>query len=907
MLDRNGSCGMMSPQLDADQVRAWLDTLFSGTEGYINIVSTDNWTGQSFRDTGEATRYVELVDKRKPKGIYVRMTTLQKPLTKGRGGVADTREVVGYWADMDIEGPGHKWHVCPEFDCPDGDKPGHRFNDVPLIPTRIVCQQVIEASGLPAPTEWVSSGGGMYPLWLFRDPHDVSAPDGELLESFGSYSVGLQRIIELTAAKMGYHYGAGVGNLDRVLRIPGTVNRKVDGSPTLCEWRLDLSTSQPYEVPRLHGAVVRQLEILQPQPEKPEAIRAQPVAHFLQSQGRLPGEDYAARNTWRDILEADGCTVFRERGDYIEWTRPGKDRRDGGSGTTNHVGNDLLKVFSDSWQPLQDGKTYTKFGYYCEVHHGGDFNAATKALSGLGYGERKFERPATMTRPVDFNWEPEGAGLLAADAPTEQQLAEGVPQKLAEAAPRQQAAPTYTYTDSGFADRLEARYGDDWKYVASRQRFGWLKWNGTVWETDKKGAVTNLVDQLVKEEFHAVQQEPDEKKREKMGTSLRPMMSNAKHLGAAAIFSRRWRVAVEPDELDFHKQKLTCGNGVYDLDAMEFGPHDRSLMATKRLGVDYSKDAKAPRWDKFLAEVLPDPAVRDYLQRAAGYTLLGDPNAKALFLLHGPSNTGKSQVITILSQIFGSFAQATKEQTLRISDSVNGPTPGLHNMRGARLVTTSETSEGVRLDEALIKRLTGGDEITSRPLYGDEETWDPEFSIWLATNHLPKFSSDDDAIWRRVKPIAFNVVFGRDGRADTLGIGRSIVAEEGPGILNWLLEGVARYRQLGLAEPEAMVDGVTAYQRETDPVARFLDEAVLHGDLLMDPEAKIESKQLYNWFSQWCAEEGIRYPLPSNRFGRRLVTLGYQKAKDPSGSIRMWAGLKPGNSRWLIGGSGTRF
>lgn len=921
MLDPSSLCGgIVTPQLDRDQVKAWLDTLYGDTSGYINIVSTDNWTGQSFRDTGEATRYVELVDKRKPKGLYVRMTSLRQPLLKGRGGVADTREVIGYWADMDIEGPGHKWHVCPTGSlCPqrlEDEAAGkrHTENFVPLIPDEAACLRIIEASGLPAPTEWVASGGGYYPIWLFANAQDTGG-DPAALEMWGGKSADLQRVIELTARNMGFHYGAGVGNLDRVLRIPGTVNRKVDDSPTMCEWRMDLSTSQPYEAGRMHRAISEQLLILAPkvEPPKPAVITSHPKPNDLKPQGLLPGEDYAARNSWRQILEADGCQVFKERGDYIEWTRPDKKRSNGGSGTTNHAGNDLLKVFSDAWQPLQDGKTYTKFGYYCEVHHNGNFNEATKALSALGYGERKFERPVAISAP---EWVTEAAGFTAADAPTEAQLAAGViaafengTKGVTGTPKRQSGTPTFSFTESGFADRLTARYGDDFRFVASRDRNAWLRWENGIWKTDKRNTVMNLVDRLVQEAYaRAAEVAEDEKGKLAYQKSLHPMLKRSGQSGAAGVFSARPPVALEADELDAVRHKVVCGNGVVDLSDLSFGPHDRTLLATKKLGIDYQAGATAPKWEKFLSEVLPDPSVRDYLQRIVGYTLTGNADLKAIVMFHGTGNCGKGQVVNALTEVFGGLSASVKEQTLVINDSATAATPGLQKLRGARLVTGSETREGAKLDEALLKKLAGGgDLVESRGLWADEESWKPQFTLFLATNFLPKFNADDDAIWRRVKPIHFTQLFGGDGLPEVLDIGRKLVAEEGPGILNWILEGLKRYREIGLADNEAVKQGVAAYQRDSDPVARFLDEAINHGDLVTGEDAKIESKQLYSWFSQWCLEEGIKFPLVANRFGRRLTTLGYQRTKNASGDVRMWAGLSPGESRWLIGGSATRF
>ncbi|EDO0402209.1 DNA primase, partial [Listeria monocytogenes] len=88
------------------------------------------------------------------------------------------------------------------------------------------------------------------------------------------------------------------------------------------------------------------------------------------------------------------------------------------------------------------------------------------------------------------------------------------------------------------------------------------------------------------------------------------------------------------------------------------------------------------------------------------------------------------------------------------SSNANSDIARLH---GARFVTTTEPNEGVRLDEGLVKQLTGGDKVTARHLYKDEFEFTPEFKIWMATNHKPIIRGRDDGIWRRLHLVPFTV------------------------------------------------------------------------------------------------------------------------------------------------------
>lgn len=78
-------------------------------------------------------------------------------------------------------------------------------------------------------------------------------------------------------------------------------------------------------------------------------------------------------------------------------------------------------------------------------------------------------------------------------------------------------------------------------------------------------------------------------------------------------------------------------------------------------------------------------------------------------------------------------------------------------LKGARLVTSVEPNEGVRINEGLLKQLTGDDTVTARKLYSEEFEFKPEFKLWMATNHKPIIRGTDTGIWRRIHMIPFNV------------------------------------------------------------------------------------------------------------------------------------------------------
>src|SRR5687768_11852252 len=222
------------PSLDLPQAREWLEILHGDNAGLINICSTADWRGRFFVAKTEidlALEYIEKLDAQKCEGIYLRATTLASRPDSGRGGDELSLMLPGLWADIDLAGPGHKSKGA-------------------LPPTVEVGLQIIAESGLPEPSHWIHSGGGLYPWWLLRESAQITD-----IETLRSLSSGWQKAIERTSVRMGYAYGSGIGDLSRVLRIPGTVNRKA-GLERPCTALQGHAWSGPvYELPELLEAL----------------------------------------------------------------------------------------------------------------------------------------------------------------------------------------------------------------------------------------------------------------------------------------------------------------------------------------------------------------------------------------------------------------------------------------------------------------------------------------------------------------------------------------------------------------------------------------------------------------------------------------------------------------------------
>lgn len=861
---------------DRQAVIDWLELLHGTSAGLLHLCSDaapgqmSNWTGRTFSDTADAADYAERLDRRGDKGIYVRTTTLAKPLRPGegkRGGEKDSKDLPGFAFDIDIQSPGHKHK--PEM---------HEGRQLP--PDGETAMAVVNSIGLPEPTLWVFSGGGLYPWWMFHEPIDVADPD--TLERVQAVSDKMDKILFHAFKEAGWDYGTGVNDAARVLRLPGTVNRKDKAPKRLCQ--VVDPASYVFHVFADLEAEVQPLWAKLPADKAPVPMVSTPVK--VNSGTLSPGDDFENKVDWGDteyLLGSVGWTYMFTRGTERYWRRPGKDRGTH-SATTGYAGDrDRLYVMSTEHYPFPYREPVTKFHAYALLHHNGDHSAAGRFLRALGFGDQTPKAPATtlhdLVRPAD-------GGSPAAKV--DDVKAPGVPDVEAvtvdtvPAAPVVKAHNSYRPTDTGNGHRMADKFTG--KFTRCGDENTWYEWDGKLWRKDQTQAVLRAAEEMTEDilaEGGALMEE-DEKKGGALYKHGLISQSKAKMHAAVDMFAIRPGITRPSAEFDTKNELVTVPNGTLNLKTKELAGFDPSLLHRRMLNAEYRPDATAPQFEAFLAKVLPDAAMRAYIQRAMGYTLLGEVNQKAMFILWGPSHTGKSQFLIMMEKLFGDFGSTAAASAFKETKSESSN--NLHDLKGKRFVTTSETSEQAKLNEELIKRLTGKDNVVSRQLYEKNLTWTPEMTIWMATNFLPKVNGDDDAMWRRVKPIHFNVVFSdQPGAAnvEVVDIADKIFAVEASGMLNWVLAGVQAILAGGLDEPVEVKAAVEAYKLESNNVAEFLEDA-LNSDIVTrnpEPTAAIEMGHLFRMYEEWCKRNRIEYPYGQKRFGNRIRALGYEVRK----------------------------
>lgn len=444
----------------------------------------------------------------------------------------------------------------------------------------------------------------------------------------------------------------------------------------------------------------------------------------------------------------------------------------------------------------------------------------------------------------------------------------------------------YQRTDLGNAERLLA-YAGDLMWIC--EAWGRLTWTGQRWALDETGQVERWMQETVR---LLPQQAVDALRAKQIDSD-----EYSDWLEFAASSERAGRLASGIKLAEPHRKKpasafdanpwlLNLPNCTMDLRTGEARPHAREDLLTRIAGAGYDPTAACSRWEAFLAEVLPDPEVRAFVQRAVGYSLTGLTDEQVFFLLHGRGANGKGVFCETIGSLLGKngegYATSADFSTFLVDAKARGgePRPDLVKLVGARFVWAGEPDDGARFSDSMIKKLTGEDTLTVRQLRREPFDFLPTFKIWLACNNKPHVRDTSDGFWRRVRFIPFTVQIPPEHRDAKL---KEKLRGELSGILRWALEGLRQWRERGLGSAAAVEQAGVSYREEEDPLARWVRECCV-----VMPGASATAAELRRSLERWCEAEGSNVPSPK-RLGMRLKDLRCSSRKYNGNMV--WSGI----------------
>lgn len=422
----------------------------------------------------------------------------------------------------------------------------------------------------------------------------------------------------------------------------------------------------------------------------------------------------------------------------------------------------------------------------------------------------------------------------------------------------------FNLTDAGNAEYFTQEYGDVLRY--DHQRCRWLEWNTHCWKPENDGHVSRLALKSTRKRYNEAVNVANLDQRGKIAKWAISSEQRARLDACIALAKDFLPIADSGEDWDNDNWLFCLSNGVVDLKKGELRPGRQSDRITMQSPVAFDGDAKCPRWLQFLDEVFSgDTELINWLQRYLGYCLTGNTREQTVAIPYGNGANGKSKFLAALRHVWGDYAYDAPFSTFELSQRAAIPND-LAALAGKRLVTSSETNEGTRLNEARIKSLTGCDSVTARFLHAEFFTFTPVAKFFLAVNHRPRVQDDSYGFWRRVRLIPFTRQFV--GESDDKNLLDKLTAEAS-GIFNWLIEGCLLWQEQGLdPTPESVQRATAEYQTDSDPLSQFVLE-----QCAINPQAQVKASSLYKAYINWCGEQGFkeREQMTSTAFGRRMA------------------------------------
>jgi putative DNA primase/helicase len=440
-----------------------------------------------------------------------------------------------------------------------------------------------------------------------------------------------------------------------------------------------------------------------------------------------------------------------------------------------------------------------------------------------------------------------------------------------------------TFSDEALALRFAAENADKLRFV--NELGHWFQWSGRHWKEDRTLVAFDAVRALCREAARRANK-PKARGAEKI--------ASGKTVAAVASLARTdRRLAATAAQWDADPWLLNTPGGTVDLTTGELRPHRLEDYCTKMTAV--APGGECPLWLATLNYVFGGNAeIVSFLQRWAGYSLTGVTSEQKFLFAYGTGANGKGVTSSTMAGVLGDYAMAAPVAVFMASNSDRHPTE-LAMLRGARLVTASETEAGRAWAESRIKQLTGGDKISARLMRHDFFEFTPQFKLLIAGNHKPSLRSVDEAMRRRFLLLPFLITVPEALRDPDL---TEKLKAEWPGILAWMIAGCFDWQERGLRPPAAVLLATKTYLEAEDAFRLWLADATTR-----DANAWEATRELFSSWTSWALAAGEMVG-DEKSFAGALEAAGFVGGKNTEQTKRGFRGLKlnrpdlPGDPRY---------
>jgi len=332
-----------------------------------------------------------------------------------------------------------------------------------------------------------------------------------------------------------------------------------------------------------------------------------------------------------------------------------------------------------------------------------------------------------------------------------------------------------------------------------------------------------------------------------------------------------------PPNSKISETKINLANGTFVItkEKQLLKPFDPNDFMLYKLDFPYDPAADALRFQKYIDRVLPDESKQKVLAEYLGYVFIKNSVLKLekALILYGDGHNGKSVMFDIIMKVLGPDNVSNFSLQSLTDDK------GYHRsmLTGKLLNYASEIS--TKLNTTTFKMLVSGEPIEARQIYGKPFILTDYARMVFNTNVLPKDVENNTGFFRRFIIIHFDQMISQEEKDTNLA--NSIIANELPGVFNWILAGMRRLLEQGdFTQSEAIKNTVKDFKLSSDSVNLFLED----GNYSPSQDKYATLKSLYSYYRDYCKDSGYT-ACSLKTFADRLRNYQYHVQRKSQGRV----------------------
>ena len=277
---------------------------------------------------------------------------------------------------------------------------------------------------------------------------------------------------------------------------------------------------------------------------------------------------------------------------------------------------------------------------------------------------------------------------------------------------------------------------------------------------------------------------------------------------------------------------------------------------------------------EFINALFPNEELRGYMWEHLSSVLIGTNDNQTFNIYTGSGANGKSKLVELMGKALGDY-KATVPITLitQTRNTIGSTSPEIVQLMGVRYACMQEPSKGDKINEGIMKEITGGDPLVGRALFKDSVTFIPQFKLVVCTNVLFEIKTNDDGTWRRIRVCDFMSKFNDDPYQDEIRFPKSNFPYQfkidrqldrkfniwAPIFASILVD--LAFKKEGKVKDVPIVTAVSdKYRNSQDYLSEFAKEKIVR-----KRDTKMKKTELLEEFKNWYISNYGRNNLPNGK------------------------------------------